>query len=193
MNRRRLLWLVRTKTSNLQPFKEWHQVLKASIMAKSSWLWVLYQLLVRIIFWKRNATRCHWLISDLEKIGSRFLWITWLEKSWFKWSKVIWFSTSLIAYLKASVVIQIWYFKSKCLRIKALVKTFYICMKAFLAPKIRKSVSKFVFNKFDFLGLVNFDFLDLVKFTTIDRFLIFLLILSLSALLAALGTFWFSA
>ncbi len=48
-------------------------------------------------------------------------------------------------------------------------------MKAFLALKIRKSVSeltftKLVLSKSDFLELVDFDFLDLVDFATIDRF-----------------------
>ena len=43
-------------------------------------------------------------------------------------------------------------------------------MKAFLAPKIRKSVLEFVFSKSDLLGLVDFDFLNLAKFATVDRF-----------------------
>ena len=48
-------------------------------------------------------------------------------------------------------------------------------MKAFLAPKVRKSIpeSTFTFGKSDFLGLVNLDFLDLAKFIMVDRFLIF--------------------
>ena len=48
-------------------------------------------------------------------------------------------------------------------------------MKAFLTPKIRKSVPKlaFAFDKSDLLVLVNFDFLNLAKFTIIDGFLIF--------------------
>ena len=63
-------------------------------------------------------------------------------------------------------------------------------MKAFLAPKVRKSDLKlaFVFGKSDFLGLINFDFLALAKFTIVDKFLILLPILLLSALLLALST-----
>ena len=62
-------------------------------------------------------------------------------------------------------------------------------MKAFLAPKVRKSVLKlaFVFSKYDFLGLVDFDFLDLAKFTTIDKFLILPPILLPSASLVVFG------
>ncbi len=49
-------------------------------------------------------------------------------------------------------------------------------MKAFLASKIRKSVSeeltfaKLAFGKSDFLNLVDFDFLDLADFIAVDRF-----------------------
>ena len=55
-------------------------------------------------------------------------------------------------------------------------------MKAFLAPRERKSVleeafTKF-FDKFDYLDLVKSDFLHLAKFVTVDRFLIFLSISS---------------
>ncbi len=52
-------------------------------------------------------------------------------------------------------------------------------MKAFLTPRVRKSVleelafAKFwAFTKSDFLSLVNFGFLDLANFTMVDRFLI---------------------
>lgn len=52
-------------------------------------------------------------------------------------------------------------------------------MKAFLAPKVRKSVSEeLTFTKYNFLDLVNFSFSDLTSFAVIDRFLIFLPILS---------------
>ena len=45
--------------------------------------------LCRIIFQEKKAIECHVPISNLEKIGSRFLWVTWLEKSGSKWSKII--------------------------------------------------------------------------------------------------------
>ena len=63
-------------------------------------------------------------------------------------------------------------------------------MKVFLASKVKKSVPKWVFRfgKSKLLGLVNFDFLDLAKFITVDKFLIFLLILPLLALPVAFGT-----
>ena len=68
-------------------------------------------------------------------------------------------------------------------------------MKAFLALKVRKSILKlaFIFDKSDFLGLINFDFLDLAKFITIDGFLILLSIPSLLAPPAATGASRFSA
>ena len=71
-----------------------------------------------------------------------------------------------------------------------MVKAFYKYMKAFLTPKIRKSVPElaFVFGKSDFLDLVNFDFLNLAKFITIDKFSIFLSTLFPSALPAVLNT-----
>ncbi len=60
----------------------------------------------------------------------------------------------------------------------ALVKAFCNCMKAFLASKVGKSVSKeltlakfWTFTKSDFLGLVNYSFLDLANFAVVDRFL----------------------
>ncbi len=48
-------------------------------------------------------------------------------------------------------------------------------MKAFLALRVRKSVSdltfaKLAFGKSDFLDLVDFDFLDLADFAAVDRF-----------------------
>ncbi len=54
-----------------------------------------------------------------------------------------------------------------------------MCMKAFLALRVKKSIPKELafakfwdFTKSDFLGLVNFGFLDLADFATVDRFLI---------------------
>ena len=56
-------------------------------------------------------------------------------------------------------------------KIRALVKVFHKYIKAFLAPKIRKSVLKeLAFIKSDFLGLANFGFLDLANFVAVDRF-----------------------
>lgn len=103
-----------------------------------------------------------------------------------------------MTYPKLLVLIQIWRSKSKYLRIEALVKIFCRYIKVFLALKVRNSVFKklifikLVFNKSDFLDLVNFDFFDFVKsnfinlakFAIDDRFLIFklipLLLISLS-------------
>ena len=64
-------------------------------------------------------------------------------------------------------------------------------MKISLAPEVRKSVPElaFIFDKSNFLDLINFDFLDLIKFATVDRFLILLPTLLPSALLVTLGRF----
>lgn len=91
-----------------------------------------------------------------------------------------------MAYPKALISIQIWHFISKCPRMKALSKAFYRCIKAFLAPKVRKSVlEKLVFVKSEFL--VNFIFLDLPNFVLFDRFSILPSTLPPSAPLALLG------
>ncbi len=107
-----------------------------------------------------------------------------------------------MAYPKALVLIQIWYFKSKCLKIGVSVKAFCRYIKVFLALEVRKSVLeltliKLAFDKFDFLDLVDFilldlvksDFLDLAKFAIIDRFLILSSILLLSAPIVPFNTF----
>ncbi len=71
-----------------------------------------------------------------------------------------------MAYPEALVLILIWHFRTKCLRIGALVKAFHRCIKAFLASGIRKSVleeltfAKLAFGKSDFLNLVNFAMVD---------------------------------
>ncbi len=144
-------------------------------MAKSSWLWFSYGVLVGIIFLEKKAIGCHWPISDLEKIGSRFWWIMWSEESWSKSSKVIWLRTPLMAYLKALVSIWIWRSGSKYQRIKISIKAFRKCIKAFLTSKVRKSVpEELALAKSDFLVLIKFGFLDLANFAAFDRFLILL-------------------
>ena len=90
-----------------------------------------------------------------------------------------------MAYPKALVSIWIWYFESKYLRIEALIKAFYRCMKAFLALKVRKFVLELTFAN---LAFNKSDFLDLVDFAMVDKFLIFLLTSLLSALAVPLGT-----
>ena len=92
-------------------------------------------------------------------------------------------------YSKVSVSIWIWYSRSKCLRIRALVKTFHRYKKTFLASEVRKSVlEELVFAKSDSLSLVNFGFLDFADFVVVDRFLILSPILSLAASLAPSDT-----
>ncbi len=95
-----------------------------------------------------------------------------------------------MTYPKALVSIQICHSRLKCLRIEASVKAFCKCMKASLAPEVRKSVSKklaFTFNKFDFLDLADFSFLNLANFTTVDRFSILLPTSTLLALIILFG------
>ena len=46
-----------------------------------------------------------------------------------------------------------------------------MCIKVFLAPKIKKCVlEELAHTKSDFLGLVNSGFLDLANFAAVDRF-----------------------
>ena len=59
IKRQRLLWSVRTSTLCLQPFKWWRHILKAWTIARSSPLWVSYQISAGIIFLEKNATRYH--------------------------------------------------------------------------------------------------------------------------------------
>lgn len=88
-----------------------------------------------------------------------------------------------MTYFKILVLILIWYFESKFLKIKALVKAFCKFIKTFLVSEVRKSASsKLIFAKSDFLdlakfvflNLAKFNFLNLTKFALINRFLIFL-------------------
>ena len=148
---------MRTKTLYLHRFKWLQEVLKTSTMARSFELWVLYRVLARIICQEKKATRCHWPILD-STIG-------WSFGSWFTWPtrlvlEVNWLSTLPMVYAKVSVLIWIWYFGSKCLKSKASVKLFSRCMKTFLAPEVRKSVSrKLTFDFFStFWNLTDFHY-----------------------------------
>lgn len=99
-----------------------------------------------------------------------------------------------MAYSKTSVSIQILYSRSKYQRISPLIKVFFKCVKAFLALRVRKSVSKqLTITKSGFLAFIKPDFF--AKFITVDRFSIFSLIplpLVLPPTLSAvLGMLWF--
>ncbi len=123
---------------------------------------------------------CHWPISDLEEFDSKFLWITWSEEGW---SEVIWLGTPPMTYFKALVSISIWHSGLKCLKIGASVKAFCRCIKAFLAPGVRKSV-------LEKLAFAN-SFLDLADFVMVDRFSKIPPTPLTSAPAVPLGTSWF--
>lgn len=102
-----------------------------------------------------------------------------------------------MAYFEVLVSMQIWHLRFKCLRIRALINTFYRGIKVFLILEVRKSVlkltlAKLAFDKSDFFDLIKSDFLDLNKFTIDNRFSILSSTLLLTVLLPELSNIsWF--
>ena len=150
------------KTSCLQLFKQWRQVLNTSKMTSNLLLWVLYCVSARIFFLEKNTTRYHRLKSILVTSPSSLV------------PKASQHSILPMAQPNTSVSIRVWHSGSKYRRIRALVKISYKQLKVVLASGVRKLGLAFIALKlgefsifdsfFDFLLFDLDDFRNLVNF-----------------------------